>query len=148
MGLAEFDQSEQSTTTEPCRFDGGCWRPLCPFRHSGADRAARWAAEWALLAAHERIDEQIVHMPVPQIAAKIPEVVETITKEHISDDLPVQQVVKENLEVIKGPAGARGCASVARGDRRIGEVGLTRTSARAERRGDNRGGEPVFHADC
>ena len=58
---------------------------------------------WALLAAHELIDEQIVDMPVPQISAKIPEVVETIPKEDISDDLPVQQVVKENLEVINVP---------------------------------------------
>ena len=49
---------------------------------------------------HER-DEQITDMPVPQIAAKIPEVVETIPQEHISDDLPVPQVVWENLEVIK-----------------------------------------------
>ena len=103
MGLAEFDQSEQGTATEPSRFGGGCWRPLCPFRHSGASRAARWAAVWALLAAHERIDEQIVDMPVPQIAVKIPEVVETIRQEHTSDDLPVPQVVKENLEVIKVP---------------------------------------------
>ena len=37
---------------------------------------------------HERIDEQIVDMPVPQIAAKIPEVVETVPQEHVSDDLP------------------------------------------------------------
>ena len=56
---------------------------------------------WALLAAHECIDEQIVDVPVPQIVAKIPEVVETILQEHISNDLPVPQVVKENLEVIK-----------------------------------------------
>ena len=47
--------------------------------------------------------EQIVDMPMPQIAAKIPEVVETIPQEHMSDDLPVPQVVKENLEVIKVP---------------------------------------------
>ena len=44
-----------------------------------------------------------VDKPVPQIAAKIPEVVETILQEHISDDFPVPQVVKENLEVIKIP---------------------------------------------
>ena len=60
---------------------------------------------WASLAAHYRTDVQIVDMPVPQIAAKIPEVVQTILQEHISDDLPVQQVVKENLEVIKVPQG-------------------------------------------
>ena len=32
----------------------------------------------------------------------------------------------------QGPAGGRGCASVAGGDRRVGEVGLTGTSAAAE----------------
>ena len=52
---------------------------------------------------HERIDEWVVGVPVPQIAAKILEMVETIPQEHISDDLPVPQVVKENLEVIKVP---------------------------------------------
>ena len=36
--------------------------------------------------------EQIVDLPVPQIAAKIPEVVDTISQEHISDDLLVPQV--------------------------------------------------------
>ena len=41
---------------------------------------------------------------VPQIAAKIPVVVETIPhQQHVPDDLPVPQVVKENLEVIKVP---------------------------------------------
>ena len=44
-----------------------------------------------------------VDLSVPQIAAKITEVVGTIPQEHISDDLPVPQVVKENLEVIKVP---------------------------------------------
>ena len=49
------------------------------------------------------LDGEGVGMPLPQIAAKIPEVVETIPQEHISDDLPVPQVVKENFEVIKVP---------------------------------------------
>ena len=26
-----------------CRFGDGCWRPLCPYGHSGPRRAARWA---------------------------------------------------------------------------------------------------------
>ena len=77
--------------------------------------------------------EQIVDMPVPQIAAKIPEVVETIPQEHISDDLPMPQVVKENLEVIKVSQERRGCASIVRIDRQVGEVGCTGTSAAAER---------------
>ena len=129
-----------------CRFDDDCWRPLCPYRHSGRGRAAMWARVWLTLAAAEterlasqestwrqepegeaevpkiiivscavrgtkvdldgkglQVDEQIVNVPVPQIAVKIPEVVETIRQEHTSDDLPVPQVVKENLEVIKVP---------------------------------------------
>ena len=80
MGLAEFDQSQQSTAAEPCRF-GECWRPLCPFRHSGASRAARWAAG-GLCWPHTSASTSRAYVPVPQIAAKIPEVVETIPKEH------------------------------------------------------------------
>ena len=41
------------TPTGPCRYDMGCWRPLCTFRHSGPSRAARWAAVWGLLAKME-----------------------------------------------------------------------------------------------
>ena len=33
---------------DACRYGSGCWRPLCPYGHSGG-RAARWAALWALL---------------------------------------------------------------------------------------------------
>ena len=54
------------------------------------------------------------------------------------------QVVKENLEVIKVPQ-ERGCAPCARRDRRVGEVGLTGTSAAADRRGDDRFGESWSH---
>ena len=44
------------------------------------------------------LDGEGVVLPAPQIAAKI---LEVVAQEHISDDLPVPQVVKENLEVIK-----------------------------------------------
>ena len=37
----------------PCRFGEVCWRPLCPHRHSGKGRTARWAAVWALWAGEE-----------------------------------------------------------------------------------------------
>ena len=37
----------------PSRFGEVCWRPLCPYRHSGKERAVRWAAVWALLAGQE-----------------------------------------------------------------------------------------------
>ena len=52
-----------SSLMELCRYDMGCWRPLCPYGHSGR-RAARWSALWALLAEQEA---QIVDEPVPQI---------------------------------------------------------------------------------
>ena len=61
---------------DACRHGSGCWRPLCPYAHSGR-RAARWAAIWALLADQEsgileelkdnlgeRIPERIVEQTV------------------------------------------------------------------------------------
>ena len=100
MGLPEFDQSEQSTVTEPCRTGGGCWRPLCPFRHSGDSRAARCAAVWALLAAHDRIDEQIVDVPVPQMLAELvsQERVQQRTAEQNGD---APQFLEETVEMPK-----------------------------------------------
>ena len=82
---------------EPCRYDMGCWRPLCPYRHSGR-RAARWAALWSLLAEQEA---QIVDVPVPQI---VEDAVTIIPKEHISErnfveDVPVPQIQEQILEV-------------------------------------------------
>ena len=65
--------------------------------------------------------EQIVYVPVPQIAAKIPEVVETIPQEHISDDLPVLQIVKENLQVIKVPPRGLKLVSQERGQQGTAE---------------------------
>ena len=71
-----------SSLMEPCRYDMGCWRPLCPYGHSWR-RAVRWAALWSFLAmqeegdenleeikerVHEHIVEQTVDVPVPQIA--------------------------------------------------------------------------------
>ena len=93
---------------EPCRYDMGCWRPLCPYGHSGRGRAARWAALWSLLAKQEveddlevvkvipaedgseRFMEQDVDVPVPPVVA----VVEITPEEHISGrtqivDVPV-----------------------------------------------------------
>ena len=35
---------------EPCRFADNCWRPLCPFTHTGNGRSKKWAAIWNLLA--------------------------------------------------------------------------------------------------
>ena len=35
------------------RFDDGCWRPLCSYRHSGKGRAAMWTRVWLTLAAVE-----------------------------------------------------------------------------------------------
>ena len=41
------------------------------------------------------LDGEGIVVPVPQIAAKIPEVVETLPQEHVSDDLLVPQVVSD-----------------------------------------------------
>ena len=74
-----------SAQMEPCRFDMGCWRPLCPYGHSWR-RAARWAALWSFLAMeedaniHERIVEQTASVSVPQINEEIVESVQTIPR--------------------------------------------------------------------
>ena len=51
---------------EPCHFDMVC--PLCPYRHGGTGRAARWAAIWTFLADQE---EHIVDVPVSQTLDKL-----------------------------------------------------------------------------
>ena len=66
---------------EPCRFDMGCWRPLCPYGHSGR-RAARWAALWRYLE-EEKASSRSTSRSV---------------SEHCNDDLPVPQVMEELLE--------------------------------------------------
>ena len=104
---------------EPCRFDMGCWRPLCPYGHSGRGRAARWAALWSLLAKQEEEDdfgvvkaipaedgserfvEQDADVSVPPVAA----VVEITLEEHISErtqivDISVPQLLEEFQERI------------------------------------------------
>ena len=96
---------------EPCRFDMGCWRPLCLFRHSGR-RATRWIAVWRLLAEQEeefspeRIGEQTVDVQVPQIAAR--DMHQERISEHTQNiDVPVTQIIvpvpfqEEIIEVIK-----------------------------------------------
>ena len=93
---------------EPCRFDTGCWRPLCPYGQCGRGRAARWAALWSLLAKQEVEDDlevvkvilaedgperfvaQDADVPVPPVVAEV----EITPKEHISErtqivDIPV-----------------------------------------------------------
>ena len=54
-----------------------CWRPLCPYILAcGCKRAREWAETWAFLATQEETsEEQNVDVSVPQIAAKIPELV-------------------------------------------------------------------------
>ena len=93
---------------EPCRFDTGCWRPLC------------WAALWSLLAKQEEEEddlevvkvipaedgsehfvEQNADVPVPSVVA----VVEITPEEHISErtqivDIPVPQMLEELQERI------------------------------------------------
>ena len=97
---------------EPCRFDTGCWRPLCPYGHSGRGHAARWAALWSLFAKQEEDDLEVVKVipaedgserfvPVLPVAA----VVEITPEEHISErtqivDIPVPQLLEELQERI------------------------------------------------
>ena len=54
----------------PCRLGDVCLRPLCPYRHSGKGRAARWAAVWALLA---RQEEEILEVIKDSSMECIPE---------------------------------------------------------------------------
>jgi len=84
-----------------------CWRPLCPFRHSGASRAAKWAAVWTLLARQEGQEEslevikvipepivkQTVDVPVPQIIAPV-SFEQTV-------DVPVPQTLEEVVKAVK-----------------------------------------------
>ena len=58
-------------TLEPCRFGTGCWRPLCPYGHSGRSRAARWAALWTLLASQEAEDDLEVVKVIPLEATTV-----------------------------------------------------------------------------
>ena len=86
-----------------------CWRPLCPYGHSGRGRAARWVALWSLLAKQDEEDdlevvkvilvrfvEQNADVPVPPVTA----VVEISPEEHISErtqivDIPVPPFLEE-----------------------------------------------------
>ena len=94
---------------EPCRFGTGCWRPLCPFGHSGRGRAARWAALWSLLAKQEAEDdlelvkvirvvagserfvEQNADVPVSPVVAEV----EVIPEEHISERMQLVDVQRQ-----------------------------------------------------
>ena len=91
--------------------------------HSGR-RAARWIAVWRLLEKqedelHERIVEQNVDMPVPQITVPVPfqeeivEVIKHFPAERISErtieqavDAPVPQILEEHVEVVKAGSAA------------------------------------------
>ena len=93
---------------EPCRFDMGCWSPICPFRHSGR-RAARWIAVWRLLEEEEeeeeeeyspeRIVEQNVDVPVPQITVPVP-FQEEIVK--VIKSFPAERISERTIEQIVG----------------------------------------------
>ena len=104
--LCVADVNVVDISMEPCRFDTGCWRPVCPYGHSGRGRAARWAALWSLLAKQEveddlevvkvipveagseRFAEQNAGVPVPPVVVEV----EIIPKEHISERKFVEDV--------------------------------------------------------
>ena len=48
---------------DACRDGSGCWRPLCPYGHSGG-RAARWAALRHFLATQEEAGENLEEIKV------------------------------------------------------------------------------------
>ena len=92
-GLSNFTQILSrvvfSSLMDPCRYGAACWRPLCPYVHvCSRTRARRWTELWSFLALQEEaVEEHIVDVPGPQIAAKIPEVVETKIHEEIVDSV-------------------------------------------------------------
>ena len=83
---------------EPCRYDVECWRPLCPFRHSGRARAARWAAVWALLAQHEQSAETVKLTPQVQVQDRSAERIQERTLEETADVHVPTEIVKLTTE--------------------------------------------------
>ena len=63
-----------------CRFGSGCWRPLCPHRHSGPSWAARWAGVWSTLAALETetgvVGTELKASPVYECDSELPSTLE------------------------------------------------------------------------
>ena len=55
-----------------CRFDDGCWRPLCPYRHSGRGQAAMWVRVWLTLAA--LAPQESTRRQEPECEAEVPEI--------------------------------------------------------------------------
>ena len=99
----------------PCRFGEVCWRPLCPYRHSGKGRAARWAAVWVLLAGQE---EELV------------EVVKDISEECFSE-----RIVEKTVEIagFSKEKDATSAAATAVGESAFG-VGLLGSQSAVPRR--------------
>ena len=92
-------------TVDQIWFGTCCWRPLCPYGHSGRGRAARWAALWSLLAEQEA---QFVDVPVPQIQEQILEFAEISPQRRIPEcivehtrDVPVPQIREQFVEVVR-----------------------------------------------
>ena len=83
---------------EPCRFDMGCSRPLCPYGHSGR-RAARWAALWSNLAMEE--DEARA-----TDNGRLLEAVEKTPKDHISEGI-LEQFVEAFDEPVPPLSGGK-----------------------------------------
>ena len=85
----KFGESSERILADPCRYGGGCWRPLCPIRHSGANRAVRSG-----LLAEQEVLEVVENNPQKRISDNMPE--KTV-------DMPVSQV---ELAVSSGEAGS------------------------------------------
>ena len=93
---------------EPCRFDTGCWRPLCPYGHSGRGRAARWGALWSLLAKQEVEKESPDETPQTQYINKVVDVsvvqLLQVTLKKDSTEVQLEQYVEFTTESSKSRA--------------------------------------------
>ena len=139
---------------EPCRYDKGCWRPLCPDGHSGRGRTARWAAVWSLLAKQEveddlevvkvipaedgseRFVEQNADVPMPPVVA----VVEITPEEHISErtqivdvPVPLDQPGDQACRLPADTVHRQGYCRRAYCDTATGSVTITHTGDQARR---------------
>ena len=100
--------TQTTLVTDPCRYGSNRWRRLCPFVHvCGRTHAPKCAELFAWLTSVEDADEEhIADVPVPQIAAKILEVIETVFQESIWCMFEEPQVAAKIFEVIKVPQDA------------------------------------------
>ena len=123
----EADRVVNTGGVSPCRYGAGCWRPLCPYRHSGGGRAAMWARVWKTIVAAEEVKDISVektvegpqlpfidkvnetpHVFLPQVRREIVEVIQPVLVERIKGgvadqmvDIRMPPVVEEIAAVVR-----------------------------------------------